>query len=282
MKYWAFVFFLSLGTFGLSGFLYFKIHGQPVSTTNAPPVVLASEDDIELLFTGDIMLSRSVESKMRERGDYAYPFRLIAEATRGADITFGNLEGPISDQGAHQGSIYSFRADPRVLAGLNFAGFDVLSLANNHIWDWGVDALLDTVRLLKEAGISSVGAGKNQEEADKPAVFCVAFGSSASKLGKPSSPGCRFRVAFLAYTNLYPEGLIAGEDSPGISDPRLENIRKRVGDAREEADIVIVSFHWGEEYKTESNDIQKKTRARHGSRWRGLGDRSSSARGAGS
>ena len=69
---------------------------------------------------------------------------------------------------------------------------------------------------------------------------------------------CPLSVAFLAYTNLYPEGLVAGEGRPGVSDARLENVLERIAEARGRADVVVVSYHWGDEYQTTSNSSQQK------------------------
>ncbi len=198
-----------------------------------------SEEAISLLFVGDIMLSRSVGEKIEEIGDYRYPFLESAEFLRQADLTFANLESPISARGRNQGSQYSFRADPRTVEGLTFAGFDVVSLANNHIWDWGSEALTDTVSILETNGIETVGAGRNYEEANQPVVKEV----SGNK------------IAFLAYTNLYPEGLEAGESRPGISD--FDSAQKKIVEAKEVADIVVVSLHWGDEYGSRSNQVQQ-------------------------
>ncbi len=253
MRYWIFVFLLSLVSFGFSGVLYFLNRSE---TTNLPNLqreplrnyeLSESTKEVELLFVGDIMLSRSVGAAMQRESDFAYPFRLIADTLASADITFGNLEGPISSRGANQGSIYSFRADPRVIEGLRLAGFDVLSLANNHIMDWGQDALEDTITLLKENNIAPVGAGRNYEEANE------------TKFVEINSPSAReIRVGFLAYTNLYPEGLVAGEERPGVSDARLEYVLERVAEARGQADILVVSYHWGEEYATSSSVAQRE------------------------
>ena len=120
-----------------------------------------------LLFVGDIMLSRNVGAEMELRNDYAYPFRKIADVLRSADLTFGNLEGPISDVGKDKHNLYSFRADPRSVEGLKISGFDVVSLANNHTTDWGEEAMEQTIELLRKEHILSVGAGKNAEEAKK-------------------------------------------------------------------------------------------------------------------
>ena len=270
MRYWVFIFFLSLFSFGLSGALYFSFPRMAITSPNGSASLTTgnefvfdafeNQEDTTLLFVGDIMLSRSVGAVMRRKEDYSYPFRRIAEVLGSADITFGNLEGPISSRGEDQGSIYSFRADPRVVQGLEFAGFDVLSLANNHIMDWGAEALEDTIRFLREKGIMSVGAGMDERQANEGQALGIHRNSV--EISSPAAAGSRnsigtVRVAFLAYTNLYPEGLVAGEGRQGVSDSRLENIVARVRDARNIGDIVVVSYHWGEEYKTESNESQK-------------------------
>ncbi|MDP3953520.1 MAG: CapA family protein [bacterium] len=194
-----------------------------------------------MFFVGDIMLSRSVEKKMEATGDYTFLFLKVAEILRSADLAFGNLEGPISSRGANQGSIYSFRADPRAVEGLVFAGFDVLSLANNHIWDWGRTALLDTVSLLRAEGISPVGAGGSYDEANQVAL--LEFNG--------------VKVAVLAYTNLLPKSFQAGVDSPGLSEFDLGKIKENVSQLKKSVDLVVVSLHWGEEYQTSANEGQK-------------------------
>src|SRR3989344_6605343 len=101
---------------------------------------------IRLAFVGDIMLGRGVEAAIVTvgGGDFGYPFQRVAEQLRGYDILFGNLEGPISVRGADGGSRYSFRMAPPAAGALSSAGFDIVSVANNHIGDWGSDALDDT------------------------------------------------------------------------------------------------------------------------------------------
>lgn len=199
------------------------------------------QKEITLLFVGDIMLSRAVGAKIKNQDDPRFPFLKIADEIKSADLAFGNLESPISEKGKNQGSIYSFRADPGVAAGLKFAGFDVLSLANNHIFDWGSIALVDTVEILKNSGIDSVGAGKDEFNANAPLV---------KQVGDT-------KIAFLAFTNLYPKSLEADADKPGISHFDIPGIKKAISELKKSNDIVVVSLHWGEEYKINSNDVQK-------------------------
>jgi poly-gamma-glutamate synthesis protein (capsule biosynthesis protein) len=193
---------------------------------------------------GDIMLSRSVGSQMARRKDFSYPFSGALDFLRQGDIVFGNLEGPMSERGANQGSIYSFRADPRAVTGLKDAGFSVLSLANNHMLDWGRTALEDTVSILRDNGIETVGAGSDFASANQPAII--------ERNG--------IKVAFLAYTNLLPRSLQAGE-RPGISSFDLDMARNEIASLKSsgKADTVIVSFHWGEEYQQRANAFQIRT-----------------------
>lgn len=109
------------------------------------------------MFVGDIMLSRGVGAKIKKQGDYRWPFLKITETLNQADLLFGNLEGPLSDKGKDTGKKYSFRAEPRTIEGLQYAGFDILSIANNHIFDWGQEAKDDTVLRLKQANILPAG-----------------------------------------------------------------------------------------------------------------------------
>ncbi len=195
-----------------------------------------------IYFTGDIMLSRDVARQMKFHDDFSFPFRLIASSTRNANLTIGNLEGPISDKGINQGSIYSFRDDPRAAAGLSFAGFDAMVLANNHIFDWGRAALSDTVSILNSGGIRTIGAGRNEREANS--AFVVDIKGT--------------KVAIVAYTNLYPDSFFAHGDVPGISQSSEEAMAATVRELRTKADVIVVAMHWGEEYETHSNAYQER------------------------
>lgn len=197
---------------------------------------------LTMIFVGDIMLSRSVEKKMNENVDVRFPFLSVADRLSKADIAIGNLEGPISSRGRNQGSIYSFRAKPAVLDGITYAGFDVFSLANNHIFDWGRDALNDTMQLLTSSSIAYVGVGKNYDD--------------ANELKKIERNG--YTVGFLSYTKLYPKSLFASSTKAGISEYDEEKIIQRIKDYKSSVDVLVVLFHWGDEYKTHSNADQEK------------------------
>jgi poly-gamma-glutamate synthesis protein (capsule biosynthesis protein) len=211
----------------------------PFPTPSAPTPSPTPKPEFKMIFVGDIMLSRSVGAVMSRQQNYKYPFIKIADFLNSADLTVGNLEGPVSDRGTKVGSIYSFRADPRVVEGLTYAGFDLVSIANNHIWDYGKDALSDTLRHLRDAGIDYMGGGYNFEQAHGGVIKEV----NGAK------------IAFLAYTDLLSSSLSA-TDRPGVSYLEVPQMTKDIKAARQNADMVVVSFHFGDEYKPRHNSKQ--------------------------
>ena len=195
-------------------------------------------EQIRMVLAGDIMLERGVEYMVEKygSGDFKFPFLKIAGYLKGADIVFANLEGPISDKGIKVGSIYSFRHKPESMEGLNYAGFNVISLANNHAFDYGREALEDCLTRLSNVGIDYVGAGFSEDETYSPLIKEI----KDTKIG------------FLAYTNLGPETWKARGDNSGIAwidEEQLGLAKSQIEKAKSEVDILIVSLHAGEEYQ---------------------------------
>lgn len=189
-------------------------------------------DPVRLLFVGDVMLSRHI-GVLIERNDAHFPFELVKEEITRADIAFANFENPVSEGGINQGSRFSFRASPEVISGLTYAGFDIVSLANNHILDYGGEALIDSVSLLKNAGIEIAGAGETSDAAYEPAIL--------------EAKG--MKIAYFAYSEFSGSGnTVASTKSTRIFDD--------ISEANEIADFVVVSVHWGDEYETKQNDAQ--------------------------
>ena len=217
----------------VSGFWGIK-YGASSKLDDARPVTL--------LFVGDIMLSRLIGDIMAKKNNWRYPFLEIAELLRNADIAFGNLEGPISTRGAKVGSIYSFRADPRAIEGLLYAGFNVLSIANNHIWDYGADAVRDTLNLLSNNGIGAVGGGSNYADTHQPFIKEIR----------------NTKIAFLAYTNLISSSLGSKTAKPAIAFLDIDQAIADIKEAKKIADLVVVSLHWGNEYETGHNSEQER------------------------
>ncbi len=192
-----------------------------------------------LILVGDIMLSRGVDLMIKERG-YLYPFKNIAEIINSAEIAFGNLESPLSKRGMKGDQIYAFRGNPESIKGLTYAGFDVLNLANNHSYDYGVKAFMETLKLLQENNIKSIGAGENIKDAREPAVF---------DLGD-------LKIAFLGY-DLSPGAIYAGKKNPGVAKIKSSWIIEDIEKAKKNADLIVVSFHWGIEYDDFPAEYQK-------------------------
>lgn len=197
---------------------------------------------ITLAVVGDIMLSRMVAQKMKTYQDYKYPFLETAGLTREADIAFGNLECPIARGRTIGSTEIVFRADPESIEGLKYAGFDILSLANNHSFNFGVQGLKDTFQYLDESGIAYLGAGQNKKEACAPKILEVKG----------------IKVAFLAYADnaFTPSYSQAKDDQAGIAFMKIPEMEKEVAKAKSKADLAIVSMHSGTEYASQPNGKQ--------------------------
>jgi len=239
--FWLIVFLIS--AFLISSFVI-EPKVMEIQSKKQNQTTEADEETINLIFTGDIMLNRGVEYAIKQNNDWKLPFLKIAEFLQKADLVFGNLESVISDKGTKVGSLYSFRADPRTIEGLVFASFDVLSLANNHAFDYTSEALIDTIIRLKLADISSVGADMTKEAAFAPLIKEI----------KDT------KIAFLAYTNLGPSSWQAGLNNPGIAwidENDFPQIQEDIEKAKQESDVLIVSLHAGTEYEPEPDQFQK-------------------------
>ena len=231
------LFFIVIFAVLLAGAFYL-FSGSAGETLNIENPFSAREYTI--LFVGDIMLDRGVDYANQTQGTGAptYPFEKIASTLREADVTIGNLEGPISDKGVNVGSEYSFRMDPKYIEGLKAAGFDVLSLANNHMFDYTAAALVGTVDRLHAAGIGTAGAGHDYTEANAPHIEELPDGT---------------KIAFLSYTNLMPEGFSATIERPGISNPDTDDIKSEITNLKTSVDLVVLIWHWGVEYEPTSH-----------------------------
>lgn len=228
---------------GIFGFIVLSFEKESQTASLISLDKKKSEDSTITLFAvGDIILDRGVEYMVEKHGegDFKFPFLKIADDLKKADLLFGNLESVISGKGVKVGSIYSFRAEPEAIEGLVFAGFDILSVANNHIFDYGREAMEDNFKRLKEAGIDYVGGGFSEKE--------VRSGLLRKVKGT--------KIIFLAYTNKGTKYWEAAESRSGIG-WLDERIRDDIKKAKERSDLVIVSLHFGEEYQTKPNEEQK-------------------------
>ena len=119
---------------------------------------------VTLLAVGDIMLSRNVGTKIEQAQNPDLPFKKVADLLRGADITFGNLECPLSDSNIPIRDGLVFRCLTKNFEGVINSGFDVLSTANNHSMDQGIKGLAFTIDYLKSKNILPIGTNKHHCE----------------------------------------------------------------------------------------------------------------------
>ncbi len=207
-------------------------HGGPelaaAKLAAAPEPAPPPPKRLHLAAVGDIMLDRWVGKKIAANG-CASIVEQVAEQLREADIAFGNLECPLSTVGAHQPSgACIFRADPQTVKVLVLGGFDIVSLANNHTLNSGKAALMQTLDHLEEAGIAYVGAARDKERGSEPTFFAVGD----------------IRVGFMAYTDLS-----FSHGSYSKVDRELTRLRAQIQEAKNNCNLLIVSYHWGEEYR---------------------------------
>jgi len=202
----------------------------------------AQAEEITVNAVGDVMLAGRWAPIIRKTG-YGFPFRAVAAELKTGDITIANLESPIARGGREfTGKKFRFRAEPELAEALSSAGIRLVTLANNHTMDFGGQALAETISNLENAGVDWVGAGANLAEARKMALYTIK--------GK--------KFAFLGYSLTQPVEFFAGKELPGTA-PGYEYIfTEDIARARQEADYVIVSFHWGTEGKS---DIQPNQRS---------------------
>ena len=210
----------------------------------APPVTLVA--------VGDVLPHRRVKASALP--DWKPVFGPVAARIQRADIAFANLESPIAPEANLPVHDEVFNAPASLATGLAEAGFDVLSMANNHVWDQGVAGLLETRRRVQQAGMRSIGVGSTCTEAAAPVITEVDG----------------LRIAWLAVVDLLNLDLRAGAEAPCVHvagppctsacEPDRDALFFRadtkalegwIASARQQADLVVVSAHWGDEYRRE-------------------------------
>ncbi len=199
-----------------------------------------ADEKVSILLTGDVYLGGHAEGFLIE--DPQYPYLEVRDVLEKADVVIGNLESPLTySEEIFMEKTFNLKASTGVIHSLKAGGFSALSLANNHIMDFGWKGLRDTIKTLDKYGIKHAGAGRNLTEARTPAV--IETGSIS--------------IAFLAYNNTYPLEFNAKAESPGAARGKAEYFRKDISEASRENDLVIVSFHWSGEHVKEPRQYQE-------------------------
>jgi poly-gamma-glutamate capsule biosynthesis protein CapA/YwtB (metallophosphatase superfamily) len=209
------------------GFLFFVVS---ISTTFAV--------ELKLAFVGDILVARHVGRNIEAYGVH-YPFKDVVSILKSADISFGNFESTLYGQkitGSNKQLV--FRAPAKFALAVSAGGIDIVSLANNHMLDAGRAGVVSTLDALNHNGILTIGAGRNSSEAN------------AIKIIETKS----VKVGFLAFTDIANSGLanaVATSNRAGVATTiDLNRLKSNIASAKKRCDLLIVSFHFGNEYQT--------------------------------
>ena len=211
---------------------------------------------LEIGLLGDVMLGRGVNRRQRRR-DVEAVWGDVLPRLRSLDGLVANLECCLSTRGAPYTDTYHpfhFRADPEwAIPALEAGGVDAVSLANNHVLDFGEVAMADTLEALDSAGIERAGAGEDAAEAFAPALVRVASDGGGDPADGDEPIVAPLDVALLALTDNVPEWA-AGPDRPGVAHVRIDHedsdvreaVRSAIAEARATApDLLVASLHWG-------------------------------------
>lgn len=207
--------------------------------------------ELRFIAVGDIMLGRGVEYWIKKNGGgYESAFAKVKPLLEQGDIVFGNLECPLtpSTKGLYKTGKIVLRAEPESVTALTSAGFNMLSLANNHILDYYEKGLFDTMELLDLHGIAHAGGGRNIDEAREMAVI--------EKNG--------MKIGLLAYTDMAEIvfagdpylSFVAGPKKSGVAPRKYEMIKEDIEKNRDKVDLLAVSLHWGIEDSFRVTDEQ--------------------------
>ncbi|WP_433078703.1 CapA family protein [Dactylosporangium sp. CA-052675] len=212
------------------------------ATPSASPTAPA----LRLAFAGDVHF---MDRTAKLLSNPATAFGPIASTLADADLTVVNLETAITTRGTPEPKTYHFRTEPRAVDALKAAGIDAVTIANNHILDYGRVGLLDTLDALHAADYPYFGAGKNTEDAYAP-LYTTVKG---------------VRIALLGFSQVHELASTwgPGPDRPGVALAfDTDRATASVTAARARADLVIVFNHWGEEANSCANREQQTFAAR--------------------
>ncbi|HEY6725901.1 MAG TPA: CapA family protein [Polyangiaceae bacterium] len=216
--------------------------GVPQASASAPPASTAAPEpapgpapEFVIVAGGDVNLGRETGQTILKDPNYN-PLLQLTPIFKGADYRFVNLESQLSDQGGETQSKLNrliFTGPPgggRMLAN---ASIDVVSIANNHAWDYGKSAFLETLRHLEEAGVGFAGASAAPNQQYKPHIFRAKGWS----------------VATFAVTHIWNQGEISKHPGQAhVAWARYDLLHNAIKRAKREHDLVLVSYHGGGEY----------------------------------
>jgi poly-gamma-glutamate synthesis protein (capsule biosynthesis protein) len=208
---------------------------EPVRISRAP----ALPGEATLLFAGDTAETDRALPVIEAHG-VEYPFSLTVDLIRDADVAIVNHEAPITDGGrefpVYEG--YTYRAPARSAAALAWAGFDLVTLANNHAMDYGAEGLADTAANAARAGLAVMGAGQSGAEARRGAIITI------GELRVGVLAFCENQLAMRAYLNLF-----AVRQKPGVAPLTRADLEADIARLRPQVDVLVVCLHIGDNYQ---------------------------------
>ncbi|WP_347551782.1 CapA family protein [Pseudalkalibacillus hwajinpoensis] len=185
----------------------------------------------EISVVGDTMFDWSIKDEMKSSGS-AYPLEDITPVIEKSDYAILNLETAVGENGYREAKQYTFQSAPSSTTAMKDAGFDLVSLANNHAMDYGREGLYETINHLNNAGIDYVGAGLNQQEAYLPHSLTLQNQS----------------VDILAFSHVLPSISWYADETGGIaSGYQEERVFNQIVQSSRQSDTTIVYIHWGVE-----------------------------------
>ncbi|GAC1677572.1 MAG: hypothetical protein NVS9B8_18550 [Candidatus Limnocylindrales bacterium] len=202
----------------------------------------AIEPTTRIAFIGDTLLGGDAQAMLTREGD-DYALGAVLPLLGRADFAVANHEGPLThldrraDKADYGRKRYWYRGRPSVAAALYRAGVRVVSLANNHVLDFGPEGLAETITALEDAGIRTCGAGENETEARRPAIVI----QGGSRIG--------FISCMQRYEMYVRERAYAGRARPGPYRLRIERIREDLESLKGIVDLRVVLVHWGRNYR---------------------------------
>lgn len=205
---------------------------QPQQHRQPPAPPPRSEKTLIIHGLGDLNLDHKIPQELKESGrNFDSCFDNTRALLKAGDFNIANLEAPVTTSKKSFAKEYTFAMDPASLGAVARANIRIVNLANNHILDAFEDGLLDTIRYLNANSIAHIGAGHNLAEA-RQAVIMNARGMN---------------IAFLGYSYTFPPEFYAGPSKPGTAFGHLSHIKEDLAKIRNQVDLIVVSFHWGEE-----------------------------------
>jgi poly-gamma-glutamate synthesis protein (capsule biosynthesis protein) len=223
-KYWLYFLPIFILIF-INGFLITKIKEEKSELSPRPeikkqPSPTEKPKKITIVAVGDISLAREVNYQIQQQNNPLSPFEKIAPVIKKADLAIGNLESPLINNCPIVRSGFKFCGEDTNVKGITYAGFDSLNLANNHSHNYGLDGYQETKEILRNNDLNYFDSQTiNYQTINNLKISLIGFDDTVSRVNK-------------------------------------ENLKNKISQAQQASDLVIVNFHWGNEYKTEPNQRQ--------------------------